>query len=44
LAIRKPGNEASQRLLEKFGFRFERLVKMNDSFEEDEVYVVDLSA
>lgn len=42
-AITKPANAPSIRLLEKLGFRYERLVRLTDDAEENRLFVRDLS-
>ena len=38
VAIVSPGNEASRRLLERLGFRFERLIRLGDETPELELF------
>ena len=44
LAITKPNNDVSGRLLERLGFRFERLVRIKEDGDEDKLYAVDLGS
>ena len=42
VAITAPGNEASQRLLKKLGFRFERMVRLSDQAPDVKMYAAEL--
>ena len=44
LAITSPDNEASMALLEKLGFRFERLTRLSDETPEVKLFSVNLTA
>jgi len=41
VAITSPDNDASVRLLEKLGFRFERMVKLSDKSEEIKLFAIE---
>ncbi len=43
LAVTKPGNEVSSVLLEKLGFQFERMVKIEEDGEDNNLYSISLT-